>query len=331
MKISLIILSLFLFTDFGLSQTKNVENEIIYSIDKDGIYIYNCSTEKTEKIYTSDKIFLASSLQSIDTNNIIVGHQSTMREEEKPRLVYSKYFYRVDGDSSFVTDNPPYTVYDKYKYVTESFFAININDKNSYKFKTLDYEHKEYDTLKIKETYFSINQTILSEFDTLTICNGTSSSSKGIRFCDFKRFYAESESVKGKKVISCKGDLILIENKQEEIILKYDGNFDPKFGSGYYNPTLSPDGTKVIYQYLAGFLKNGSGIFELDLNTKKIKKIIGSGYFDPKYSPNGNFIMLGKNQRQAKFNTWIDDIYILNLNTGKKKKIGEGDIYIWKK
>ena len=85
--------------------------------------------------------------------------------------------------------------------------------------------------------------------------------------------------------------------------------------------TIPKDGKKVAYQYLAGFLKSGSAIFELNVDTKEQKKIIGEGYFGPKYSNDGNWLLVGENQRKPNLKTRIFDIYILNILTGKKIKI----------
>jgi hypothetical protein len=316
----------------GCSNSQEVnKNVVLFTVDKDGVYEYNCSTKSEQKIYTTDEVFISSSLLSINDSIIIVGHQSETTEEERPRLVNSKYFYRADGDSSFVTDTPPYTLYDKYKFTSETFYGINLSSKNSYKYKTIQYEHKDFDTLRIKTTSYNRNSDTIQFTESISNCNKTSHTSKGVDFCDSNgRYFSESKLVNGRKIISRRGDLILIENNKEETILKFDGHFDSKFGSGYYNPSISPDGQKVIYQYLTGFLKDGSAIFELDIKTKKVTKIIGSKYFNPKYSPDGKYILIGKSQRQGKLNTWIKDIYILNLTTGKKQKIGTGDKDIWK-
>lgn len=309
---------------------KDSNGEVIYSVDKVGVFIYYCETKTSKKIYSTDKKFLPSSLEFLNDSLIIVGFQGESKEEEKSRIVNSKYLYRADGDSTFITDNPPYTIKDKYTYLTETFFKVNIDNSKSYKYKTINYEKNEDGPLNMKTVFYSENDSIINQIDTTFICNSTSYTSKGIKFCDFERFYSESEIVNNRQVFSKRGDLILKENGKETILLKFDGHFDPKFGSGYFNPTISADGKKVAYQYLAGFLNSGSGIFEMNIESKEKNKVIGEGYFDPKYSPDGNRLLIAKDNRESKDKTWISDIYILNIKTGKKNKIAEGDKYVWR-
>ncbi len=333
MKIILYILLLLI--QFSCVSTKLTElnnaGEVIYSVDKVGIYIYNCETNTSKKIYVTDKIFLPISLELINDSLILAGHQGETHEVKKDRLVNSKYFYRADGDSSFITDNPPYTIVDKYTYLTETFFAINIENSKLYKYKTIDYETNEEGLLKINTRFYSLDSSMINQFDTSYIYGYSSNSSKGISFRNSGRFYSKSEIANNRQVFSERGNLILKDKGKETVLLKFDGHFDPKFGSGYYNPTISSDGKKVAFQYLAGFLNSGSAIFEMNIETKEKEKILGEGYFKPKYSWDGNYLIISKdNRKNESNNTWISDIYILNIKTGKKTKIAEGDNYSWR-
>ena len=304
--------------------------QIVYTVDKDGLFLYDLKTGKEKKIYSTDQVFLDENMEFLSDSILIIGHQGKSREEEKERLVYSKYLYRADGDSTFITDNPPYKTFDKYSYLTETFFSINLNSCSNYKYKTIEYEHIEHTTLNIKTTLFDSKGQIASEQDTTILCSGTSSSSKGIKFCDFERYFAKSDLVKGKQIFSRRGDLFITNKIDTTLLLKFDGHFDPKFGSGYYSPTISPDGKRVSFQYLAGFLKSGSAIYEMDIETKKQNELIGESYFRPIYSPDGQKLLIAKNQRQARENTWINTIYVLDIETGKTRKIGNGSEYLWR-
>jgi len=303
--------------------------QFAYSIDKEGVFIYSLKNNSVKSIYTTDRVFLNDNFSFINDSILQVGHQSTLRSEEIEREVYSKYFYRADGDSTFITDNPPYTTKDTYDFLTDSILYINIKTGKNYLAKILDYEHYEHSTLKIKTREFNEKGKLILEKDTSFNCGGTSSSSKGIQFCNFQRFYSKSETVIDKTIISKRGDLILKEKNTEVMLLKYDGHFDPKFGSGFYNPTLSNDGQKVAFQYLAGFLKSGSCIYEMDLKIKTKNKLIGEGFFKPIYSPDNKFLLLFSDNRQAKSNTWIKDIYILDISTKNKMNVGQGENYLW--
>lgn len=303
--------------------------QFVYSIDRDGVYLYSLTDNKAKSIYSTDKVFLNVYFKLLNDSILQVGHQSNMRSETKQRKVYSKYLYRADGDSTFITDNPPYTTEDNYDYLTDSIYHINIKTSKSYLATIKDYEHYEHKTLKIKTRNFDQIGNLISEKDTSFACGGTSSSSKGIRFCDFTRFYEESETVLGKTIVSERGDLILKDGNSNSVLLKFAGHFDPKFGSGYYNPTLSSDGRKTSFQYLAGFLKSGSCIYEMDIETKSQSKLVGEGFFNPLYSPDNKLLLLFSDNRQSKSNTWIKDIYIFDIATKNKIKVGQGENYLW--
>ena len=330
-KIVSIISILFLFDSCRqIDKTVNNNLQFIYTIDNDGLYFYDLQNDSTKKIYSTDKVFLSDKVAFLNDTVLIVGHQNPVRHEKQERKVYSKYLYRADGDSTFITDNPPYITIDEHDFVTEQYFAINISNGHFYKCKTIDFEHIEHSTLKICTKEFSMNGNVLHKTDTTFLCGGTSHSSKGIRFCnDEGRFYSKSETVNNKQIISKEGNLYQQEGNTEKMILKFDGHFEPKFGSGYFSPTLSPNGKNVTYQYIAGFLKNGSAIFEMNLETNSKTELIGEGYFDPKYSPDGQKLLVAKNQHQSINNTWINDIYILDIKTKKLKQIGQAENYLW--
>ena len=328
--LNLVIISVVLITQSSCEELHlKPELDFVYSVDKKGVYLHSLKANSDLLIYSTDKVFLNDYFIVVNDSTLQAGHQSNMRSEEKDRKVYSKYFYRADGDSTFITDNPPYTVKDKYDYLTDSIFYIDINSGTNYLVRTIDYEHYEHETLNIKTREFNEFGQLISEKDTSFNCGGTSTSSKGIRFCDFKRFYSSSEIIQGKTVISKRGDLILKEQETESVLLKFDGNFDPKFGSGYYNPTLSSNGQKVSFQYLAGFLKSGSCIYEMKLKTKSKTKLVGEGFSNPLYSPDNRYLLLFSNNRQAKKKTWINDIYILDVKSKTKRKVAEGENYLW--
>jgi len=330
MKFYKLVLSSFILTII-LSCKTEIKSDLffLYSVDKDGVYLYSLKDNTTKSIYKTDKVFLNDYFKLLNDSTLQVGHQSKMRSEEKERKVYSKYFYRADGDSTFITDNPPYTTKDSYDYLTDSICNVNIKTAKSFLASVVDYEHYEHSTLKIKTRNFNHDGKLISEKDTSFVCGGTSSSSKGIRFCNFTRYYGESETVLGKTIITERGDLILKEGNTKSVLLKFDGQFDPKFGSGYYNPTLTSDGKKTSFQYLAGFLKSGSCIYEMDIDTKSKTKLIGEGYFNPMYSPDNKLLLLFADNRQSKGNTWINDIYIFDIATKTKRKIGQGENYLW--
>lgn len=300
-----------------------------YTVDKDGVYLYSLINNKSKVIYKTDRVILSEYFKQINDSTIQVGHQSKLRSEEKERIVNSKYFYNANGDSSFITDTPPYTLIDKYDYLTDSIYHIDIKTTKSFLAKVIDYEHNEYTILKIKTRNFNQVGKLISQKDTSYICKSTSTSSKGVRFCNLVRNYAESETVLGKTIIAERGDLILKEGNIKSVILKFEGYFEPKFGNGYFNPTLTSDGKKTSFQYFSGMFKKGSCIIEMEINTKIKRKLVGEGYSNPKYSPNNKLLLLLANNRQSKGNTWINDIYIFDIASKTNTKIAQGECYLW--
>lgn len=62
-------------------------------------------------------------------------------------------------------------------------------------------------------------------------------------------------------------------------------------GPSPYNPSFSPDGTKIAYAACQQANKNSCGIFVYDLNTKESKLITTDGGGDPQWSPRGDRIV----------------------------------------
>ncbi len=335
MKIYKLVLVTFILSTILRCTTKSKSDlQFVYSVDKEGVYLYSLSDRTTKLLYPTDRVFINSYFSFLNDSILQVGHQSVMRSGKKERKVYSKYLYRAEGDSVFVTDSPPFIVSENYDYVSDSIYYLNIKTGRMYISGIkdfIDYEHKR---LEIKTKEFDRNGNIISEHDTSFAEGGTIGSSKGICFSHTtkhfgERYYAESNNVDGKTIVTERGDLILKEGNSTKILLKFDGVFDPKFGSGYYNPTLSNDGKKTSFQYLAGFLCSNGCVYEMDIKTKSKEKLVGDGFFYPLYSPDNKLLLLFANQRQSKGGTWIKDIYIFDVNTKNKEKVGQGENYLW--
>lgn len=288
-----------------LLDKKKSESQIVYTIDKEGLFLYDLKTGVEKKIYSTDQVFLDNTMTFLNDSILVIGHQTPNKREE-------------------------YKTTDENVYITETFYAININNGIKYKYKTIDYEYLNKTTLNIKTLLFNNRNQIVTKKDTSILCNRLSYSYNRIKFCDTERYYSKSEIIEGKQIFSKRGNLYITNQKDTTLLLEFDGHFDPKFGSGYYQPTISPDCKKVSFQYLAGIFKSGSAIYEMDINTKHKKKIIEKGYFHPVYSPNGEKLLIAKDQRKVKENTWINTIYVLDIKTGTKRKIGKGSAYLWR-
>ena len=162
---------------------------------------------------------------------------------------------------------------------------------------------------------------------------GSTSSYKGITYNNSKpRFF--SQSILGdKSVFSLKGNIYLTQKSDTILLVKYDGQFDPTFGSGYYQPVLDPTGTYALFSYLPGFMnfKEKNSLQKVDIKTKKVSVIKNGEFYDLSFSENGQFLLFQNNERQGVNNTWISDIYILDLATNEDKKIGEAYSASWRK
>jgi len=143
-NLKLLFLTFILIMNLGCRNQIKSDLQFVYSIDKDGVYLYSMTDNKAKSIYLTDKVFLNDYCKLLNDSILQVGHQSNMRSETKQRKVYSKYLYRADGDSTFITDNPPYTTEDNYDYLTDSIYHINIKTSKSFLATIKDYEHYEH-------------------------------------------------------------------------------------------------------------------------------------------------------------------------------------------
>ena len=323
----LIIFKLMLTTILSCNKPIKSDLQIAYTANNDGVYIYSLTENSLKQIYKAKKVFINEYFKLLNDSIIQVGHQSKKSSKKKERKVYSKYFYKADGDSTFITNYPPYITIDNYDNVTDSIYNINIKTSKSFLASVKDYEHYEYSTLNIHTRDFNQEGKLISQKDT----SYSSRSSSRIRMGNSRRNYGESETVLGKTIITERGNLTIKNGNSNHILLKFKGHFEPKFRNGYSNPTLSSDGKRTAFQYkeFEGLLSNSSCIYEMDINTKSYTKIIEDDYFNPMYSPDNKLLLLYSNNRQSKGNTWINDIYVFEIKTKTKHKIGEGDNYLW--
>lgn len=316
---------LFLCFQGSSQQTKlnntNHKNKVVYTVDKEGIYIYDQATKKSEKISNLQKDIIDNSLSFINDSVFIIGYRNLIIHESRNKITGEVLKCPCSSSESLVFNGIVKSYkYDRYDIYENYFKAINIRSKDTWLFKSIKYEHKENDTLTIRTTFFEKNGEITSIKDTKSRSTRHSSSSDDFNTFYSDRFYSESNIVNSKQVFTRRGNLYLRENGFETLLVEFEGNFDPKFGSGYYKPSLSKDEEKVAFQVLPGFLGKDFYIVEYDLKTKS-KTTITNGFFEPKYSLDGIFLLLKKN----------NNIYIHDLRNGQTKKIAKGDNYIWNK
>lgn len=306
-KLTKIILTIFILSSCGYGLMNKPTQTILLFKDKDGIYQFDPITGKEKIIYkaTDKQIFL----------------------EEPYYRLNDTLTFGIKGDLTY-TDTSNYSIGEKY---FKDYVSVDINSGENWLSRKILYEVSDYNQLKIKTQIFDKQKNIISQKDSSTTFKGTSTTYKGVVFNEFKpRFYSES-TIDDKKVFSSRGCIYLTVRNDTTKIVDYQGNFDAKFGSGYFQPQLDPTGQFVVYRYLPGFLnfKKKSTLERIDLNTKKITRIKTGDFCKPTFSKDGKFILFRRNEKQGKNDVWYSEIYILELETNKVWKIGEADIAYW--
>jgi len=157
----------------------------------------------------------------------------------------------------------------------------------------------------------------------------------------FEPYSSETAMVNGIKVITRLGELIVIKDgKQDMLVKQLDKRFHQKTGPGCCDPDISKDGrfcvfvktkrVKMLPQYPISFL------MEVNLSSKEMKVIDQGVVYRPMYSPCNNFILYSNTSQGEesiyKKNKIIyvnESIYVYNRITGEIKKIDKGECPFW--
>ena len=277
--------------------------------DKDGLYLYEPTIEKEKIIFkaTEDQVFLNEPLKTS-------GDTLT---------------FGVNGELVFVETSPTESGGERY---FKNYYSVDLKTGKNWLSKKILYEVIGHSTLNIKTLSFDINgkQNVLS--DTSMIYKGSSTTSKGVVYNNFKPRFFSKKSSGDKSVFSLRGSIYYTDKSDTTLLAEYKGHFDPKFGSGYFQPQLDPTGKYAIFRYLPGFMnfKEDASLQKINIQTKKIE-ILKTGNFNaPTFSVDGNFILFNRDQKEGKSNTWISKIYLLELTTLKETKISNAYSAQWK-
>ena len=307
-----IILTILITTLISCSSgLKPILNQSIYLIkDKDGLYLYDYKSQ-TEKL-----IFKASDNQVFLDEPILINND-TLTFGIKGELVFNSQ----NDTNSFVEGETYSKIY---------YSKLSSSDK-CWISKEIFYEIIGHDTLKIKTQKFNSNGEVTFDSDTSMRFRGTSTTYKGVTFNYFKPRFYTIHTNHDKSVFSLRGNIYLAQGGDTTLLVEFKGNFDPKFGSGYFQPQLNPSNTYVVYRYLPGFLnlEGRPSLQRIYLNSKKTEIIKKGDFVSPSFSDDGNFILFKRNERQGKKGTWISDIYLLDLTSLKEKKISEAYSATW--
>lgn len=306
MKLINITILFFILNSCTTTTINKPAQSVLLFKDKDGIYLYNATT-KTESIVfnaTANQVFL----------------------DEPYKLANDTLIFGVKGDLTY-DDSVNFHGEHSFK----DYYTLDLNSGNHWLSEKIHYSVIDH-TLKISTQKFNASGDVVSRTDTAVAYIGSSSSSKGITYNEFKPRFFSSSTVNRKTVYSNRGSIYFVENNDTTKLVDFKGNFDPKFGSGFYQPVLDPSGEYVIYRYLPGFMnfKEEASLQKVEIKTKR-KSIIKKGeYSNPSFSSDGQFILFERNGRFNKMNCWISDIYILDIATLTEGKIGVANSASWK-
>lgn len=287
-------------------QRKEPQQSVLLFKDKDGLYLYDFTKQKDTVIFkaNSKQIFL-------DEPCTFSG--DTLEFGFRGEYDYPKETNTLKGSTYYKT-----------------YYSLNIKTGSNWLSKKVLYETTESDSLKIITQFFAPDGKLVSTNDSLTKYQGLSSTYNGITFNDNEpRFFSKS-TVGNRSVYSLRGNIYLTDQADTTLLVKFDGHFDPKFGSGYFQPRLEPKANYALVTYLPGFMSFFEpSLKKVDIKTKNISTFSKGSYSDLAFSKDGNFFLFKRNERQGKNDTWFSDIYIFDLTTKKEFKIGEADVAHW--
>lgn len=295
----------------------NVNQSILLVKDKDGIYLYDSNNHSEKVVYTArkDQVFLNEPML-LKNDTLRFGVLGKIKIKKNENVSLGEIFFN-------------------------SFYCKDVINNTLWLSKTEVFEtfRKPKRLLKKQIISYSPIGDSLVVLDTIMPYNRRSRSHKEIligKWEDFKERYYSEHSLGNLKVFSSKGSIYYIENADTTILVKYNGIFDSKWGSGYYQPKICPNNKSVLYRYLPNFaeyLVKGDSVNQslqiVDLDTKEIE-VIKSGVFrDPSFSSDGHYLLFKRNEKKTGNNTRFSSIYILDMKTKVEYKVGDAYSAFW--
>lgn len=299
------------------------ETKIAFSREDEGVYIYEINKDEISKIIDLKRVFLNNSIRFLNDSVLIIGYRGELKDVAINEETGDTLICPCSSSDSLILKgivrSDKYAHHEKYY---EYYISINLNTKKYHPYKTVEYSYINRKTLRVDTTIFDFDGLELTKKDTSFSCNSASYSYNRVEYCNTERYFSKSNIVNDRYIYSRQGDLILSDNGNDTIILKFNGHFDPKFGSGYFQPYLSKNGDKMLYRKLSGFQLFGDKgkLFEMDLKTKEPTLLLDKSCYKPQYSKNGGFILYSSG----------GNIYVMNIENRKEVKIGKGKYFCWK-
>jgi hypothetical protein len=307
-KLTLLIITVAILLSCAAGLTLQPKQSIYLFKDKDGLYSYDPTTDKEKIIFkaTDKQVFLDEPLK-------ISGDTLT---------------FGIMGELVFVETLPTESGGERY---FNDYYSVDLKTGKSWLSGKISYEVIGHSTLNIKVLSYNINGKTNVLSDTSMIYEGSSTTSKGVVYNNFKPRFFSKQSLGDKSVFSLRGSIYYTEKFDTTLLVEYKGHFDPKFGSGYFQPQLDPTGQYVVFHYLPCFMnfKEDASLQKVNIKTKK-KEVLKIGDFNgPTFSADGKFILFSRDQKEGKLNTRVSKIFLLDISNLKEQKISNAYSAQW--
>lgn len=276
--------------------------------DKDGLYLFDPATEKEKIIFkaTEKQVFLDEPLK-INGDTLTFG---------------------IKGELVFSEKSPTESEIERY---FNDYYSVNMKTGENWLSGKILYEIRGHSTLNIKVLSSEISGKTKVLSDTSMIYKGSSTTSKGVVYNTFEPRFFSQHSIGDKSVFSLRGSIYYTDKSDTTLLVEYKGHFDPKFGNGYFQPQLDPTGQYAVFRYLPGFMnfEEDASLHKVNIQTKKTEILKTGDFNDPTFSADGKFILFSRGKKVWELNTWINNIYLLELTTLKEHKIGNAYSAQW--
>jgi hypothetical protein len=183
-----------------------------------------------------------------------------------------------------------------------------------------------------RKTSYDPTGKIISEKDSLFVASSYSQSRNGIYFnTTFSRFDGIS-TIGNQTVYSFEGNLYNVDNKNKDtsLLLRSPVGFSRKLSCGFFCPVISPTGKSAVFIYAPDFTTPFDGeniLMSIDLGSGNTAFLKSGMFRRLEFSNDGRFLLYNRYME----NDIASNIYMLDLQTLKEKKIGEAEQAKWMK
>lgn len=312
--------------DLKKDSTPGSKKEIlVYSSDSASLFTYDPISRGSKQILELNKEIIPETFQLINDSLLTFTTLENMKMD-------SVVMERKYTDSNNVVQS--YLSTTNYWVVTEKVHLISLSDGQHYIPQVNEYYVHEFQSQKFT-TYgfpgiltFCVSDTVkyidgyYSEDNFGDKTCGNSKYHLGSEFMEeYSYGFSESKTINGVKLITFRGNLILMNKGHVSGILNYNEPFSWKMETiGYFTPDISGNGKYITCLYLPYHQFRLGGIVVFDTNQNKKTKIADRKSGFPKLSFLGNYVAYLNSSRR---------ISVFDLKTNTHVCIGEGQYYEW--